>query len=132
MDHPVDYINEPFMGPIIDEAAVKAYKDYCGLCLSEGAEEILPLKDIQTKFKGHYVSPTIHYKKSIDKNTEFAKTEIFGPNTCIVPYSDFDQAIELVQFISDHIIDPDYKEKFLSRVEVQELQKHSPQVQLRS
>lgn len=44
----------------------------------------------------------------------------------------FDQAIELVQFISDHIIEPDYKEKFLSRVEVQELQKHSPQVQLRS
>ena len=42
------------------------------------------------------------------------------------------QAIELVQYISDHIEDPEYKKKFLSRVEVQNLQNLSHQVQLKS
>ncbi len=123
VDHPVDYNIEPFMGPLVDEHAVKAYNNYCGLCLSEGAKEVVGLKEIKLKYKGHYVSPTVHYIDSIKTNTEFAKTEIFGPNVCITPYSDFDQAINIAN-ISDYGLaaslfthDQNLYHKFLNEVD---------------
>ncbi|MGK0367432.1 MAG: succinylglutamic semialdehyde dehydrogenase [Thermoproteota archaeon] len=95
IDHPVEFKNEPFMGPIIDGAAVKFYNEYCNNAVAEGAQEILPLRDLDINFKGHYVSPTIHYIDSISEKTEFTKTEIFGPNVCFTPYTEIERAIEL-------------------------------------
>lgn len=97
--HPVK--DNPFMGPLVDENAVKLYEKYCELCEQEGATELTDLKKPDTGFNGHYVQPTVHYSETISSQKVFAKTEIFGPNVCFAPYKDIEHAIELCN-ISDY------------------------------
>jgi succinylglutamic semialdehyde dehydrogenase len=56
--HPTLAKPEPFMGPLIDEAAVKMYFDFCEAGVREGAEEIfgpncffIPYDDIEEAIK---------------------------------------------------------------------------------
>jgi succinylglutamic semialdehyde dehydrogenase len=97
--HPIH--SESFMGPLIDEHAVKAYEDYCKLCTSEGAQELIAFSKPDVGYTGHYVNPTVHYANVITSQTQFAKTEIFAPNVCFAPYSEIEDAIELCN-ISDY------------------------------
>lgn len=101
IDHPTKYEVDPFMGPLIDEAAAKKYISSCEMGISNGAEYILPLSEVETKFKGHYVSPTIHYLKEAKKENPFTQEEIFGPNCTFVPYEDIEDAIRIAN-ISDY------------------------------
>lgn len=95
VDHPVDFKTEPFMGPIIDEMAVKAYEQYCAQAKAEGAQALVDLTRPDTGFEGHYVSPTIHYFDKMDKNLKTLQTEIFAPNVVFAPYTDIDEAIDM-------------------------------------
>ncbi|MCO4754574.1 MAG: aldehyde dehydrogenase family protein, partial [Bacteriovoracaceae bacterium] len=55
----------------------------------------------ETKFEGHYVSPTIHYIDKAEKSNPFTQEEVFGPNCCFVPYEDIEDAIRIAN-ISDY------------------------------
>ncbi|MCO4755677.1 MAG: aldehyde dehydrogenase family protein, partial [Bacteriovoracaceae bacterium] len=101
IDHPTDFSELPFMGPLIDQGAVDAYEKYLKLAKENGATEILPAKKPETKFEGHYVSPTIHYIDKAEKSNPFTQEEVFGPNCCFVPYEDIEDAIRIAN-ISDY------------------------------
>jgi succinylglutamic semialdehyde dehydrogenase len=99
IDHPEANSPQPFMGPLIDEHAVNFYNTYLDNSKKEGAE--LLMGDLALpSMKGHYVSPTIQYINQIT-GTNFGKTEIFGPNVCITPYSNIGQAIDVAN-MSDY------------------------------
>lgn len=101
VDHPTKFETTPFMGPLIDKSAVDLYKKFCALGESNGAEALLPYEEVQTKFEGHYVNPTIHYLKEAKKDNPFTQEEIFGPNCTFTPYEDIEDAIRIAN-ISDY------------------------------
>lgn len=101
IDHPIEFEQTPFMGPVIDEAAVDAYNKYLKLAEENGAKEILEAPVPKTKYKGHYVVPTIHYIEEALKSNPFTQEEVFGPNCCFVPYEDIEDAIRIAN-ISDY------------------------------
>src|SRR5690606_7581591 len=86
---------DPFMGPLIDEYAEKLYFDFCNFGKEEGAEEILAPRKLDVGYKGHYVSPSIHYAKKPDLNGKFIQEEIFGLNCFFIPYEDIEEAIHI-------------------------------------
>jgi succinylglutamic semialdehyde dehydrogenase len=101
VDHPTKYKVEPFMGPLIDEAAFLTYSRFCQMGLNNGAEAIKDFTKIVTDFDGYYASPTIHYLKEIKKENPFATEEIFGPNCTFTPYENIEDAIRIAN-ISDY------------------------------
>ena len=49
IDHPIDFTEEPFMGPLIDQQALDTYLLYMGMAKREGLEEIMRGKQISKK-----------------------------------------------------------------------------------
>ncbi len=101
VDHPIDFEQLPFMGPLIDEAAVQKYNASIALGEKHGAEALLANEALKLKFPGHYLSPSIHYLKEAKKDNPFTQEEIFGPNCTFIPYSDIEDAIRIAN-ISDY------------------------------
>lgn len=99
--HPTKENFTPFMGPLIDELAVKKYQDACAMGLKNHAQEILPIGTPKTQFQGHYVSPTIHLLNDANKENPFTQIEIFGPNCTFIPYVEEEEAIRISN-ISDY------------------------------
>ncbi len=95
IDHPVEFIKEPFMGPLVDQAAVDSYLLFMGMAKREGIQEIMRGKLIEKSKKGHYVSPSIHLAEKWNNDSLFLQSEIFGPNVTFIPYDSFDQAISI-------------------------------------
>lgn len=93
VDHPVLAKTPAFMGPVIDAQAEKLYFDFCAQGLKEGAQEIIAPRKLELDWKGHYVSPSIHYLEKADLKGKFVQEEIFGPNCCFLPYDDIEEAI---------------------------------------
>jgi succinylglutamic semialdehyde dehydrogenase len=86
----------PFMGPLINGAAVEKYIRFQEMANRENAENLMRGKALELEYKGHYVTPSIHLVKSFDPKSLYQKTEIFGPNVAIYRSSDFDKTIEMV------------------------------------
>ena len=103
VDHPTEHTIDPFMGPLIDQGAKDLYDRFCKLGTDNGAEDIIGRMEIETKYQGHYVNPTIHYLKegSAIKSNPFTQEEIFGPNCTFTPYENIEDAIEIAN-ISDY------------------------------
>lgn len=95
IDHPVEYLREPFMGPLIDLNAVDAYLLFMGMAKREGFQEIMRGKNIDKPKKGFYVSPSIHLAQSWNNDSIFLHSEIFGPNVTFIPYDTIDEAIKI-------------------------------------
>lgn len=101
IDHPTKFNVDPFMGPLIDEAAANKYFESCEMGIDNGAEYILGPTEVKTQFEGHYVSPTIHYLQEAKKENPFTQEEIFGPNCTFIPYENIEEAIAISN-ISDY------------------------------
>lgn len=86
----------PFMGPLINGAAVEKYIRFQEMANRENAENLMRGKALELEYKGHYVTPSIHLVKAFDPKSVYQKTEIFGPNVAIYRSSDFDKTIEMV------------------------------------
>lgn len=95
IDHPVEYSREPFMGPLVDQAAVDAYLLFMGMAKREGIQEIMRGKHLEKSKKGHYVSPSIHLAEKWNSDSLFLQSEIFGPNVTFIPYDTIDEAIQI-------------------------------------
>lgn len=86
----------PFMGPLINEAAVDKYIRFQEIANRENCESLMRGKLLDLKYKGHYVTPSIHLVKKFDPNSVYQKSEIFGPNVAIYRLQDFDEAMGIV------------------------------------
>jgi succinylglutamic semialdehyde dehydrogenase len=97
IDHPTEFEKTPFMGPLIDEPSRKNYLNYMGMAKREGFEEIMRGKQIEKKYQGHYVSPSIHLGTLDHLNKSiFLSSELFGPNCTFVKYKEIEDAINVV------------------------------------
>lgn len=85
-----------FMGPLINGSAVEKYIRFQEIANRENCESIMRGKALDLKFKGHYVTPSIHLVKEFDPKSVYQKSEIFGPNVAIYRTSDFNKAMEMV------------------------------------
>jgi succinylglutamic semialdehyde dehydrogenase len=94
--HPIE---NPFMGPLIEQGAVDRYMKFLGIAVREGCEMVMRGKPLDLKHKGNYVTPSICLVKdnSLEaaKKSVYQQTEIFGPNVAIIPVDDLDHAIQL-------------------------------------
>jgi succinylglutamic semialdehyde dehydrogenase len=86
----------PFMGPLINGAAVEKYIRFQEMANRENCESLMRGKALELDYKGHYVTPSIHLVKAFDPKSLYQKTEIFGPNVAIYRSSDFENALEMV------------------------------------
>lgn len=95
IDHPVEFIREPFMGPLVDQSAVDSYLLFMGMAKREGIQEIMRGKQLDRLKKGHYVSPSIHLAERWNNDSMFLHSEIFGPNVTFIPYDTIEEAITI-------------------------------------
>lgn len=83
------------MGPLISKDAVENYVRFQEIAKREKAESLMRGKPLERESKGYYVSPSINVVQSIDNDSVYQSSEIFGPNVAILEIDDFDQAIEI-------------------------------------
>ena len=95
IDHPIEHEVDPFMGPLVDKNSLDSYLLYMGMAKREGIEEIMRGKLLEKKYRGYYVTPSIHLADKFDPKSIFLTSEIFGPNATIIPYDDIEEAISL-------------------------------------
>lgn len=85
----------PFMGTLINEAAVEKYIRFQEIANRENCESLMRGKSLDLKHKGHYVTPSIHLVKKFDPNSVYQKSEIFGPNVAIYQSDNFDEVMNI-------------------------------------
>jgi succinylglutamic semialdehyde dehydrogenase len=95
IDHPVEYVREPFMGPLIDQGSLDTYLLFMGMAKREGFQEIMRGKQLEKNKKGYYVSPSIHLGERWNNDSIFLHSEIFGPNVTFIPYDTIEEAINI-------------------------------------
>lgn len=86
----------PFMGPLINEASVEKYLRFQEIAKRENCESLMRGKALDLKWKGHYVTPSIFLINKYDEKSVYQKSEIFGPNVAIMKVNDFDQTLQMV------------------------------------
>lgn len=86
----------PFMGPLINGAAVEKYIRFQEIANRENCESLMRGKTLDLEHKGHYVTPSIHLVKKFDPKSVYQKSEIFGPNVSIMRSSDFDETMNVI------------------------------------
>lgn len=86
----------PFMGPLINAQAVEKYVRFQEIANRENCESLMRGKQLDLKYKGHYVTPSIHLVKKFDPNSVYQKSEIFGPNVAVYRTRDFDETMKIV------------------------------------
>jgi succinylglutamic semialdehyde dehydrogenase len=52
-------------------------------------------KHIDRKFRGHYVTPSIHFSEKFSKDSHFLESEIFGPNVTFIPFDTLEEAVSI-------------------------------------
>lgn len=90
------WTENPFMGPLINEAAVEKYIRFQEIAKRENCESLMRGKQLDLKHKGYYVTPSIHIVNKFDPESIYQKSEIFGPNVAVYRTSDFDNALKIV------------------------------------
>ena len=92
--HPLD---NPFMGPLIDQGSVDRYMKFQGIASREGFEPIMSGKALDLSQRGNYVTPTIslmaHATLEQTRKSTYQQTELFAPNIAILGVDDLDEAI---------------------------------------
>jgi succinylglutamic semialdehyde dehydrogenase len=86
----------PFMGPLINQAAVEKYLRFQEIANRENCESLMRGKTLELSHKGYYVTPSIHLVNKFEPNSVYQKSEIFGPNVSILKVSDFDYTLNAV------------------------------------
>lgn len=86
----------PFMGPLINEAAVEKYLRFQEIAKRENCESLMRGKPLDLKWKGYYVTPSINLVNKFDPQSVYQKSEIFGPNVAIHRTTDFDETLQIV------------------------------------
>ncbi len=86
----------PFMGPLINAAAVEKYVRFQEIASREGAERLMRGKVLDnTSHKGYYVTPSICVVDRYREDSVYQKSEIFGPNVAIYRTREFGEALKI-------------------------------------
>ncbi len=85
----------PFMGPLINSAAVEKYVRFQEIASREGAERLMRGKALDVSHKGYYVTPSICVVDRYREDSVYQKSEIFGPNVAIYRTNDLDEALKI-------------------------------------
>ena len=92
--HPLD---NPFMGPLIDQGSVDRYMKFLGIASREGCEIVMRGKALDLSPQGNYVTPSICWAKdsSVEQSRKsiFQQTELFAPNVVILGFDAIEEAI---------------------------------------
>lgn len=93
--HPLD---QPFMGPLIDQGSVDRYMKFLGIASREGCELVMRGKALELPTRGNFVTPSICLAKEMTvdqtKKSIFQQTELFGPNISVIGVDDIEEAVE--------------------------------------
>ena len=81
-----------WMGPVIDEHAMRKIMDYIEVGTEEG-ELVLGGKSLQIEGGGYFLEPTII--KDVAWDAHIAQEEIFGPVLAIIKANDFEDALRI-------------------------------------
>ncbi|MGE0614269.1 MAG: succinylglutamate-semialdehyde dehydrogenase [Bacteriovoracia bacterium] len=94
--HPLD---NPFMGPLIDQNSMDRYMKFLGIASREGCEVVMRGKTLDLEVPGNYVAPSICWVKDTAvetaKKSVYQQTELFAPNVAIYKVDDLDHAVNL-------------------------------------
>ncbi|MFQ5656047.1 MAG: aldehyde dehydrogenase family protein [Candidatus Methylomirabilales bacterium] len=103
-----------FMGPLINEAAVKKVSFYNQLAKKEGAEVVIDGGRIEEKEyrNGYFFSPFI-YRMAHRRDARVLHEEVFGPHVALIPFRTLEEAVEIhndVEYgLSFSVITEDYR-----------------------
>ncbi len=111
--HPVE--DDVFMGPMVDDDQVEKTKRWNQQVREMDAAEVLLDRedDLGSEHDGgRFVGP-FAYRMEYDEDVDVLHEEVFGPHTCLVPYSDFDEALRIhnsVEYgLAGAIVTEDYR-----------------------
>ncbi|MCM2280012.1 MAG: aldehyde dehydrogenase family protein [Oligoflexia bacterium] len=93
--HPLE---NPFMGPLIEQGAVDRYMKFVGIAGREGAEIVMRGKALELPTAGNYVTPSICVirEPSLEgtRKSVFQQTELLAPSVAVLAVRELEQAIE--------------------------------------
>jgi succinylglutamic semialdehyde dehydrogenase len=89
------WLDNPFMGPLINADAVEKYLRFQEIAQREGAERLMRGKALDLGREGYYVTPSICLVKEFKPDSVYQKSEIFGPNVAIYTVDDFEEALRI-------------------------------------
>ncbi|HEX4037050.1 MAG TPA: L-glutamate gamma-semialdehyde dehydrogenase [Acidobacteriaceae bacterium] len=87
-----DPVENPNMGPVVNEGALRTILDYIEIGKKEG-RLVAGGKPVETPEKGYFVQPTII--ADIAPTARIAQEEIFGPVLAVIRARDFDHALDI-------------------------------------
>lgn len=85
------------VGPVINQAALDKILGYIGIGQKEDKATLACGGKRLTKGdygKGYFIEPTVF--TNVKPSMRIAREEIFGPVTCVIPFSTLDEAIDIV------------------------------------
>lgn len=92
--HPLD---NPFMGPLVEQGAVDRYMKFLGIANREGCEIVMRGKLLEIQKRGNYVTPSICLVKDATlegtRKSIYQQTELFAPNVAILGVKSIEEAI---------------------------------------
>jgi aldehyde dehydrogenase (NAD+) len=85
-----------FMGPVINEGAVKKVLGYNALAKREGAKVLLDGRRMSGRGydRGFFLSPFV-YQMRHTETSRCLREEVFGPHVAIIPFKSLDEAIAI-------------------------------------
>ena len=90
-------LNNPFMGPLIDQGSVDRYMKFLGIANREGCEIVMRGKALDLGHSGNYVTPSVCVAPDLtveqSKKSVYQQTELFAPNVVILGVSELEEAI---------------------------------------
>ena len=95
VDHPIDYEMEPFMGPLIDQKGLEQFLKAVDSATKQGIETVMKTKEIEKRYRGYYVGPSIYIASKFNRDSHFLMEEVFGPCCTFIPFDHIDEAIEI-------------------------------------
>jgi aldehyde dehydrogenase (NAD+) len=116
-------LEEPDMGPQVNESELDGTLEYIDIAENEGAELVAGggRPDGEAYENGYFVEPTVF--TDVDPEMRIAQEEVFGPVLAVIPVSDFDESIEVAngveQGLSASVVTDDLTEahRFVDEVE---------------
>ncbi len=92
--HPLD---NPFMGPVIDQGSVDRYMKFQGIASREGCDMVMSGKALELALRGNYVTPSICLMRecSVEQSRKsvYQQTELFAPNVVVLGTESLEEAI---------------------------------------
>jgi len=88
----------PFMGPLINEAAVEKYVRFQEIAKRENCESLMRGKTLDLKYKGYYVTPSIQLVKKIRSGFRVSKKRNLRPECGHLSMQRFQPSDEYRQF----------------------------------